>query len=180
MKPLKIVAWLIGIGAALGLAGIGVLLAVQEDWNVSAVIIIDAPPEAVWQVLTDTERYPEWNPYISRLEGTLALGETVEIEAVQEDGSRGTIPVVIVAFEPNRKLMWHGGSLPMGRGEHRYILEAHQQDQNGEAQTRLTHSETWSGVIVGKFTLHQFAPFAWGYPAQNKALKERVEGAASN
>lgn len=32
-------------------------------------IDIAAPPEKVWAALTDYERYPEWNPFMRRIEG---------------------------------------------------------------------------------------------------------------
>ena len=30
-------------------------------------IEINASPETVWKLLTDTSRFPEWNPFIRRL-----------------------------------------------------------------------------------------------------------------
>jgi uncharacterized protein YndB with AHSA1/START domain len=32
---------------------------------------IDAPPERVWQVLTDFGAFPEWNPFIRSIEASL-------------------------------------------------------------------------------------------------------------
>ena len=37
-------------------------------------IEIAAPPEAVWAVLTDTERYAEWNPTQVEIRGAHAVG----------------------------------------------------------------------------------------------------------
>ena len=37
--------------------------------SISATIDIVAPPDAVWEVLTDYARYPEWNPFIVEMSG---------------------------------------------------------------------------------------------------------------
>jgi len=48
-------------------------------------ILIDAPPEKVWSVYTDVERWPEWTPTMQKIErledGPLAAGSTARIEA---------------------------------------------------------------------------------------------------
>ena len=38
-------------------------------------IDIEAPPEAVWAQLADLGRYEEWNPFITRAEGTAEAGQ---------------------------------------------------------------------------------------------------------
>lgn len=37
-------------------------------------IEIKAPPEKVWEILTDLARYPEWNPFFHHAVGTLKVG----------------------------------------------------------------------------------------------------------
>ncbi len=38
-------------------------------------IDINAPKEKIWEVLTDFERYPDWNPTLTYVEGHLKTGE---------------------------------------------------------------------------------------------------------
>ena len=40
-------------------------------------INIEAAPEVVWQVLTDLDAYPEWNPFITSSAGKAQIGETL-------------------------------------------------------------------------------------------------------
>ena len=37
-------------------------------------VVIDAPPEAVWDILTDLHRYPDWNPFVVSSEGSVEVG----------------------------------------------------------------------------------------------------------
>ncbi len=38
-------------------------------------IEIDASDEEVWDILSDFKAYPEWNPYITYIEGEMNLGK---------------------------------------------------------------------------------------------------------
>ncbi|MFC2087063.1 SRPBCC family protein [Bacteroidota bacterium] len=38
-------------------------------------IIIDAPAERIWSILTDFEKFPEWNPFIKSVQGEVKEGE---------------------------------------------------------------------------------------------------------
>jgi hypothetical protein len=45
--------------------------------KIATEVTIDAASETVWRILADTARYPQWNPYIRELHGTLAPGEPI-------------------------------------------------------------------------------------------------------
>ena len=63
------------IGSAfLVAAGVAVLLGAITKKIFHVEIEIAAPPEAVWDVLTDTEHYQEWNPTQVEIRGARALG----------------------------------------------------------------------------------------------------------
>ena len=42
-------------------------------------IDIQAPAATVWQILSDTDRYADWNPFMPRLSGRLAPGERLTL-----------------------------------------------------------------------------------------------------
>ncbi|UCE85470.1 MAG: SRPBCC family protein, partial [Deltaproteobacteria bacterium] len=46
---------------------------------VRAEIEIDAPIERVWRILTDLDRYADWNPFTPRVESTLRIGAPVHL-----------------------------------------------------------------------------------------------------
>src|SRR5207249_3283623 len=68
---------------------------------------IDAPASLVWEVLTDLERYPQWNPFCPRIESTLKLGDPVHMH-ISVPGTSETQPVseTLVACKPQRLLSW--------------------------------------------------------------------------
>ena len=42
-------------------------------------IEIDASPEDVWRVLTDFDKYPEWNSFIKSASGEITVGEKLQV-----------------------------------------------------------------------------------------------------
>ena len=79
----------------------------------------------------------------------------------------------ILVLEPGRELRWLGRLLMPGLfdGEHYFIL-----DNIDGQRTRLTHGETFSGILVGLFGGGLEATKA-GFIAMNHALKQRAERA---
>ena len=53
---------------------------VDEGWLIESISVeIDAPDTVVWGVLTDYQRYPEWNPFTVRVETTLEIGAVIDL-----------------------------------------------------------------------------------------------------
>ena len=108
----------------------------------SATTTIAAPPEKIWSILTDAPRYPEWEPTVDRIEGTIAPDQ--QITAYTKLSPGRAFPVRVSTFEPNRKMVWRGG-LPLGlfRGERTFTLTP---QENGETQIRV--HEVFSGPLL--------------------------------
>lgn len=138
-------------------------------------IEIDAPPDRVWAVLSDTASYPDWNPFIRRLEGELREGARLEVEIEPPGGRAMTFKPTVTAADAGRELRWLGHLLVRGLfdGEHRFQIE-----DLGDGRSRLTQSERFSGLLVRPFggTLRKTER---GFEAMNRALKERAEAARS-
>jgi polyketide cyclase/dehydrase/lipid transport protein len=69
-----------------------------------------ASPDRVWQVWSDINRWPEWNPDMkaSRLDGPLKLGATGNIDT----RSGGKHDVVVTQFEQGRSFELESTALP--------------------------------------------------------------------
>lgn len=62
---------------------------------------IDAPLDTVWSVMTDTERYPEWNPFVVRVECEQppGVGTPITLHVEFAGGKQVTSPERITVME---------------------------------------------------------------------------------
>lgn len=135
-------------------------------------IHIDAPPERVWAVLTDFARYPDWNPFILRLQGTPETGARLEVRIQPVGGQAMTFRPTVLQAEPGHALGWLGHLAVPGLfdGAHRFTLEP--LDGGG---TRLRQDERFSGILVGLFKARLDRQTLPGFELMNQALKTRAE-----
>lgn len=129
---------------------------------------IRATPQRIWDVLVDTARWPEWDPYCERVEGAVALGARLAIYTKLSPGR--AFPVRVTALEPPKRMEWTGG-LPLGllRGVRVFGLTP-----AGDTTT-FSVNETFSGPLlplIGPFLPDMTEPFQ-RFAA---GLKERAEG----
>ena len=102
---------------------------------------IDARPEAIWAILTDTPGYSQWDSGVISLEGNVALGEKLKVTS--EVNPKRAYAVKVTEFEPGRKFAWTGG-MPLGlmKGVRTFTLAP-----EGGA-TRFTLREDFSGPLL--------------------------------
>ena len=137
--------------------------------------IVDVPPEAVWAVLTDFSAYPEWNPFIPRIEGVPREDERLRVRIEPPESRGATFRPEVQAAEPNRRLAWLGHLFVpyLFDGRHEFRLEP----IDGGKRTRLVQRETFGGALVP--LLLDADAIRRGFEAMNAALAERAEAAAT-
>ena len=144
----------------------------QEDQQavttVTAATWIDAPPAAVWAVLTDLRRYPEWNPLFPAAAGDLAVGQRITLRSAPGGGHPVTIHPRVTAVTPEAELRWAGRLPGLISGEHRFTLKP------GNGGTLVLQSEAFRGFMV-RFSGRALERAEAGFQALNGALKARVE-----
>jgi len=75
--------------------------------EIRAELDIDAPSERVFDVLTDLDAYPEWNPFTPRVESTLRLGDPVHLHVRLGKGARLSHRIeYVTAHERPHRLCW--------------------------------------------------------------------------
>jgi len=136
-------------------------------------IEIAASADRVWQVLTDLAFYPEWNPFITRIAGSLAVGSRLDT-FLQPPGSRGIgFKPTVVALVPGRELRWLGKLLIRGifDGEHSFRIEPLTQER-----VRFIQEERFSGMLTFPPLFRMLTSGTQeGFKAMNQALKQRAE-----
>ncbi|OBB23063.1 polyketide cyclase [Mycolicibacterium peregrinum] len=80
----------------------------------SITVEIDAPASVVWQVLTDLDKYPQWNPFCISAVSTLEMGAAVEMVLADYSGAGGTSTNTeyVCALVPERLLSWELPATP--------------------------------------------------------------------
>lgn len=139
--------------------------------RIDTTIDILAPPERVWDVLTDFVSYPRWNPFVTRLDGFAKAGERLEVRIEPPGGRAMTFRPVVLRAEPSRHLAWKGRLFLPGLfdGEHSFRIEVIQ------GGSRFHQSEHFTGVLVPLFG-GMLKQTERGFEAMNEALRRRCEG----
>lgn len=140
--------------------------------DVEATTSIDSPAERCWQILTDTAAYPEWNPFIRRLDGAIVDGSSIEVELHLEGRPARTMTPRIVAVTPGSSFEWAGrvGVPGLLDGRHRFLVR-----DVGDGRSQLVHSERLSGALVPAFRRMLTVRTPAAFVAMNAALKDRAE-----
>jgi hypothetical protein len=107
-------------------------------------IELQATPKQVWQVLTDLDKYSEWNPLLYLGTGNIELGETVEVSAkTATKNMKFTCKVTEV--EPYSKFAWsfHVIHPLIFRGKHIFQI-----DSIGEHKVKFIDREQFWGLLL--------------------------------
>jgi hypothetical protein len=141
--------------------------------TITATTRVAADPARVWQVLTDTAAYPDWNPFVRRLEGDLVEGNRLTVD-LQPGDKATTLRPTVVAVVPGRSFTWlgHVGFRGVLDGRHTFTVEP---DGSG---SRLVQHEVLSGVLTPLFRKMLTTDTPAAFTASNDALAARATGAS--
>lgn len=141
-------------------------------YEIRTEIEITADASAIWSVLTDFDRYPEWNPFVREIRGDFTVGGELQVTLAQKGSKPMTVKPKLVAMDEERRFGWLGHLLVphLFDGEHWYEIEPLE-----SGSCRFKQYERFSGILL---------PFLRGmldnktkpsFEGMNRALKERVE-----
>jgi hypothetical protein len=131
---------------------------------------VQAPAATVWQVLTDTDRYADWNPFMPRLSGRLAAGERLTL-TVRPGKRTMTFRPTVLAVEDGTLIRWRGRLWMPGLFDGEHELRVEPMPGGG---ARFVQRETFSGLLVPLMP-SVVDDTATGFAAMNTALRHRAE-----
>jgi hypothetical protein len=140
--------------------------------QISTQIVINATPEKVWNILTDFERYPAWNPFIKSIKGPAIIGQSITARIEPPEALGMTFTPNVLVFNSNQEVRWRGKFIISGLfdGEHIFQLT-----DNGNGTTTFQQSELFSGILVPLFKKMIDNNTMNGFQLMNQKLKELAE-----
>lgn len=138
-------------------------------------IEINTSPERVWKILTDFEKYDQWNPFIHKIIGQPKEGAKIEIHIETPGGKNRKYGPTLTKVDEGRELRWLGKSSLPGflNGEHIFAIE-----QLEPQRVRFVQREVFDGLLTSLFGKSLDTDVRQGLEEMNRALKERAERTA--
>lgn len=134
-------------------------------------ILIDATPEQVWSVLTDTASYKNWAAFLIDIQGEIKDGGkiTAVFQTNPEKKKLNTIEHII-AVEEGKEFYWTEKGPGGITDNHHFKVES---AENGK--TRFVHSDELKGGMTWLMGGTLTKLYEKGYQTFNRNLKAEVE-----
>ncbi len=141
------------------------MLTIQEQ------TVVNASPETVFNIITDLDRYEEWNPWITEACGTPEEGRLIKVKAKMGDRIISVQHRILIS-NPNIEFRWCdvGWFTKLAYGERaRFIKSLASGNVEYRVELTVTGSFCWFVKLVyGTF-------LETGLKTETDALKERAE-----
>ncbi len=137
-----------------------------------AEVEIAAPPSAVWEVLTQFDAYPSWNPFTVEVSTSGQIGDAVRMRVRLGAGALTHQTETLRVMEPERCLAWALDQPP------RWLLWAFRNQtltalENG--RTLYVTEDTIGGLLGPLVRLLYDRALRTGFDNMAQALRRRVE-----
>jgi len=144
---------------------------VPNSCTVTSEVRIAAPLSRVWSLLLDFPKYPDWNPFIRRIEGQPEPGARLDFLFRIHPGLTISAEGRLKRLEPDRALSWtgHAGDPRLLAVEHWFLLDA------DGAGTVLWQGEDFLGAGASGWTYLFARMLRRAYDDMNQALKVLAE-----
>lgn len=104
-------------------------------------INIQAAPKRVWALLTNAADFPRWNSTVKNIEGRIALGEKIKLQATI--APERLFNLAVSEFVPEQRMVWRDGMAPMFTGVRTFTLTP-----KADGSTDFSMAEVYSGIML--------------------------------
>lgn len=110
---------------------------------------VDASAGRVWEILTDFDRWAEWNPSIPSMEGEPRVGSTVALTQAMPGRPSAKVKAKLTEVVPGRRLVWDGkvGAELLFAGHREFLIEP-----EPDGTVLFAHVEDVSGLLFPLFS----------------------------
>ncbi|WP_170400873.1 SRPBCC domain-containing protein [Ruegeria arenilitoris] len=139
-------------------------------------ILIDAPADLVWSVLTDTANYKDWAEFLVGIQGEIKDGSTITVD-FQLDSSKEKLTTLehTITVVDGAEFFWAEKGPGGIRDNHHFCVEPLE-----GGKTRFVQSDEILGGITFLMGGRLVKMYVEGYQAFNRGLKAEAERRAQS
>jgi hypothetical protein len=145
---------------------------IQKGKLIYSEIRINATPEKVWEIFTNFEKYPEWNPFIKSLKGNPNTDSKINVFLQPQNNKGMNFSPNVLKFDTNKEFRWIG-KLFIPRlfdGEHTFLLI-----DNHDGTTTFLQFERFRGILIPLMKKMLEIDTLNSFKSMNEAFKIRCE-----
>ena len=130
-------------------------------------VTVHAPAERVWALLTDAKHFPLWNSTVTRIDGQIREGETLQVLV---PGSDRVFAPRVSGVVPHERMTWIGGFSPMFKGVRTFELRP-----RPDGATDFAMAERFTGLMIPlvRRSMPDFGPIFARYADDLRRESER-------
>ena len=140
--------------------------------KIGSSIEINASDEGIWDIVTNFSAYPDWNTYITYIEGDLRPGKGLYVEMRNVNYNYAVYRPIVTKVIENKELSWQGKLFMSGiyNSEQSFTITS-----LSENRSIFTIRGNFTGLLVPLFWVLVKRYETSDYKRMNEELKIRAE-----
>jgi hypothetical protein len=139
--------------------------------KIEARIGVQAPASVIWEMVSDINGWPAWNPLYPKAQGAVAFGARLTLEVALPGEAPRTINPVILDWTPGEQIIWSlrlmGGLLRSTRYIEIEVL--------GDESCIFSNGEFFEGPLMRLIHRKQRRAIKAGFTAFCETVRKRAE-----